>query len=64
VVYTLATIKCYQRPGPISAFLSFSGMTRGIESPDPVRMLTRHAGTAYSLCCWNRNNQSDCQWET
>src|SRR6218665_4206935 len=28
---TFATIKCYQRPGPISVFLFFSGMTRGIE---------------------------------
>ena len=47
--YTFASIKCYQWPSPISAFPSFSGMTRGIEWPHPVRMLTRHAETAY-LC--------------
>jgi len=33
---------------PVYAFLSFSGMTRGIEWPDPVRMRIRHAEAAYS----------------
>ena len=44
MVYTFATIKCYQRPDPTSVFLSFSGMTRGIEWPDYARA---------HMTCWN-----------
>ena len=34
---------------PLAHFLFFSGMTRGIGWPDPVRMRTRNAETAYTI---------------
>ena len=58
-LYTFATIKCYKRPGPISVFLSFSGMSDRVTQPSAHAHPTCWNGLwikARQACRQNRHN--------